>query len=108
MYGSGVYLAGSCTKADEYAKDEPGDYYDGINAMLLCRTCMGKMYYTTKRDENAGDNALVKKTPDCTLGDRSASAGTFREFVVHDTSQVYPEYIVFYRGLYGDQLPGEA
>ena len=40
MYGPGAYFAESCTKADEYAFDEPGGYYDGIRAMLLCRVCI--------------------------------------------------------------------
>ena len=34
---------------------------------------------------------------DGALGDREASAGTFREFVVYDEAQVYPEYVVIYR-----------
>ena len=32
MYGRGVYLAESCTKADEYSRDEPDGYYQGIYA----------------------------------------------------------------------------
>merc|ERR1712166_742679 len=72
MYGAGAYLGESITKADEYAKDEAGGYYDGVFAALLCRTC----------------------------GDRSKTAGTFRELVVYDNDQLYPEYIVFYQRVY--------
>lgn len=51
MYGKGCYLAENChpavahfsfacgrgTKADEYARDEPHGYYEGVFALLLCR-----------------------------------------------------------------------
>jgi len=30
------------------------------------------------------------------LGDRKASVGTYREFVVYGDDQVYPEYLVLY------------
>jgi len=96
MYGAGAYLGESVTKADEYAKDEPGGYYDGVYATLLCRTCMGKLYYTTKRDSEAGDK-VVGGNFDSTCGDRSKFAGTFRELVIYDNDQLYPEYIVFYK-----------
>jgi len=51
MYGHGVDLA---AKADEYAKDEPGGYYQGLFVLLLCRTLLGKYYYTKDRDEKSG------------------------------------------------------
>lgn len=95
MYGAGAYLAESCTKADEYSYDEPGGYYDGIFAMILCRVCMGKFYYTTSRDTEAGDKVASGEF-DSTLGDRSKSVHTFREFVVYNADQLYPEYIVLY------------
>merc|ERR1740123_1004392 len=96
MYGAGAYLGESITKADEYAKDEPEGYYDGVFATLLCRACMGKLYYTTKRDEEAGGK-VGSGTYDSTCGDRSRAAGTFRELVIYDNDQLYPEYIVVYQ-----------
>lgn len=95
MYGRGAYLAEHCTKADEYAVDEPGGYYEGVYALLLCRVCLGKFYYTKVRDQEAG--AKVKSGEfDSTVGDRLAAADTFREFVVYDADQIYPEYVVLY------------
>jgi len=79
MYGRGAYLAESSTKADEYARDEPGGYYDGIRALVLCRVFMGKYYYTTQRDEKAQEKWQNGEF-DSTLGDRAKSVGTFREF----------------------------
>jgi hypothetical protein len=95
MYGCGAYCAESSTKADEYAKDEPNGYYKGVYALLLCRAVMGKMYYTTQRDTSAGDK-VASGNYDSTLGDRTKHTGTFREFVLYNADQLYPEYIVLY------------
>lgn len=95
MYGAGAYLAEHSTKADEYAHDEPGGYYEDVYALLLCRVCLGKFYYTADKDENAAtlvNNGLF----DSCCGDRIKSANTFREFVCYDPDQVYPEYVVLY------------
>ncbi|CAK0819450.1 unnamed protein product, partial [Prorocentrum cordatum] len=107
MYGPGVYLAESCTKADEYARDEPGGYYEGVFAMLLCRVCMGKFNYTLERDETAGEKCLTGEY-DSTLGDRLKSVGTFREFVVYNSDQLYPEYIIMYERVLSSDLPADV
>merc|ERR1712224_1165758 len=102
MYGSGVYLAESSTKCDEYAKDDPGGYYEGIRAIVLCRVAMGKFFYTKERDEKAADKSKSGEY-DSTMGDRRASAKTFREFVVYDVDQVYPEYVILYSRAHGTE-----
>lgn len=104
MYGRGCYLGENCTKADEYASDEPGGYYNGVYAMVLCRTLMGKFFYTESRDENAGDHVSAGSF-DSTCGDRTKSVDTFREFVVYDNSQVYPEYVIMYNKVYAKDDP---
>lgn len=95
MYGLGTYLAESCTKADEYARDGGEGHYKGVFAMLLSRVCMGRFYYTTMRDGRARE-LFIEGAFDSTFGDREESADTFRELVVYDTDQVYPEYILLY------------
>lgn len=95
MYGHGAYFGENCTKADEYAKDEADGYYQGIYCLLLCRVVMGRYYYTGDRDEKAGDKVKSGEF-DSVLGDRLKTANTFREFVVFNADQVYPEYIVLY------------
>ncbi|CAJ1446425.1 unnamed protein product [Effrenium voratum] len=95
MYGKGCYLAENCTKADEYARDEPHGYYEGVFALLLCRVSMGKFFYTTERYEQAGDKVKSGEF-DSTVGDRTKKANTFREFVVYNPDQVYPEYVILY------------
>jgi len=92
-------MAESSTKADEYAQHEQGGYYDNIFAMVLCRTCLGKYYYTTERQPDAV-NKVKSGEFDSVFGDRAASVKTFREMVVYDPDQVYPEYIVLYSRLH--------
>jgi len=54
---------------------------------------MGKFYYTTQRDMKAHTEFTSGNVDSC-LGDRAKSVGTFREYVVYDRDQLYPEYIV--------------
>jgi len=107
MYGPGVYLSESSTKADEYAHDEPGGYYDGVFALLLCRACLGHFYYTTERDEKARQK-VVSGDFDSTCGDRLKSAKTYREFVIYDADQLYPEYVVLYSRIGKNDPPDKA
>ena len=44
-------------------------------------------------DSNA-HKKVVGKGFDSTLGDREASVDTYREFVIYDENQVYPEYAI--------------
>lgn len=98
MYGRGGYFCEASSKADEYAKDEPDGYYEGVFAMLLCRIAFGKPFITEYRDEEAR-RFTVSGEADSTLGDREQRVNTYREFVVYDISQVYPEYVVLYERL---------
>lgn len=100
LYGNGVYLAESCSKSDEYA--DPGD--DGLRVLLLCRVTLGNVLYCAGVNPNA--EALVKQCVrgsfHSVLGDREKARGTFREFIVYDDDQVYPEYQLWYRRVYSD------
>eukprot|EP00913_Durusdinium_trenchii_P024720 g23202.t2 len=87
MYGSGAYLAEHCTKADEYSSDEPpwlqefglpGGYYEDVYALLLCRVCLGKFYYTTVRDTEAGEKVKNGEF-DSTVGHLVATRVATRE-----------------------------
>eukprot|EP00930_Biecheleria_cincta_P052589 TRINITY_DN3783_c0_g2_i4.p1 TRINITY_DN3783_c0_g2~~TRINITY_DN3783_c0_g2_i4.p1 ORF type:complete len:944 (+),score=114.28 TRINITY_DN3783_c0_g2_i4:37-2868(+) len=102
MYGKGLYFAESCTKADEYAKDEDDGHYEKIHAMLLCRVCVGNYHYVTDRDPSAIDH-FHRGDTDSTIGDRAAAVHTYREIVVYDADQVYPEYLVLYKRLHKGQ-----
>lgn len=102
MYGKGLYFAESSTKADEYADDEPGGHYANTRALLLCRVCIGKYHYVTERDPSA-IQAFLDGEADSTVGDRATAVNTYREVVIYDADQVYPEYLVLYSRLHGSE-----
>jgi hypothetical protein len=98
LYGNGVYLAESCAKSDEYAADDA----EGLRRIIVCRTTLGNVLYS---DENRPDvDLLVKQCVEgpynSVLGDREKIHDTFREFIVYDEDQVYPEFIVWYEREY--------
>ena len=104
MYGKGLYFSESCTKADEYAMDEPGGHYDGVRGLLLCRVCLGNFHYTLDREPSAIDK-YTNGECDSTIGDRAKAVNTYREMVVYDRDQVYPEYLVLYERLHRGETP---
>mmetsp|Transcript_110878 Transcript_110878/g.300923 ORF Transcript_110878/g.300923 Transcript_110878/m.300923 type:complete len:750 (-) Transcript_110878:237-2486(-) len=98
MYGAGVYMAECASKSDEYGRDDGGNTYPGLNALLVCRCYVGKPLVV----DSAGDRCQEARDQgfDCVCGDRETKAGTYREFVFFDEAQVYPEYVVIYRRQY--------
>eukprot|EP00428_Durinskia_dybowskii_P077270 CAMPEP_0170354930 /NCGR_PEP_ID=MMETSP0117_2-20130122/374_1 /TAXON_ID=400756 /ORGANISM="Durinskia baltica, Strain CSIRO CS-38" /LENGTH=441 /DNA_ID=CAMNT_0010608939 /DNA_START=10 /DNA_END=1332 /DNA_ORIENTATION=+ len=94
-FGNGCYFAESSSKSDEYAR-EGSDLLAGVYALLLCRVTCGSLFRTTQPDENAIQTALRSGKYDAVLGDREASVGTYREFVIYEEDLAYPEYVVLY------------
>lgn len=104
MFGYGTYLAEASSKSDEYARDDGGNTYPGLCAMLVCRALIGNPLVV----ENPGDYIAQAKSKgfDCIVGDREAKVGTYKEFVFFDESQIIPEYTVIYRRQYvADKVP---
>jgi hypothetical protein len=100
MYGCGMYFAECSSKSDEYAKCDP-NHVMGKNTccLLLCRVVLGEsLVMTTGGDSTYGivEEAMHSGQYESVLGDREASAGTYREFVTYTLNQAYPEYIVMY------------
>eukprot|EP00746_Dinoflagellata_sp_MGD_P167877 gnl/MRDRNA2_/MRDRNA2_98834_c0_seq1.p1 gnl/MRDRNA2_/MRDRNA2_98834_c0~~gnl/MRDRNA2_/MRDRNA2_98834_c0_seq1.p1 ORF type:complete len:913 (+),score=176.33 gnl/MRDRNA2_/MRDRNA2_98834_c0_seq1:114-2852(+) len=98
MFGYGTYLAECCSKSDEYARDDGGNTYPGLCAMLVCRAMVG----TPLVVDHPGDYISQAKSQgfDCIVGDRESKVGTYKEFVFFDESQIIPEYTVIYRRQY--------
>jgi len=94
LYGRGVYFSESTGKSDEYATEDPR----GWCCMLVCRVTLGRLLYTD--EEYPDTNALVRNctrgTYHSVLGDREKIRSTFREMIVFDTDQAYPEFLVWY------------
>mmetsp|Transcript_9528 Transcript_9528/g.16634 ORF Transcript_9528/g.16634 Transcript_9528/m.16634 type:complete len:602 (+) Transcript_9528:26-1831(+) len=98
LYGRGVYLAESCSKSDEYSAENS----QGLRCMLLCRAILGNINYCAEKrpDPNRVAESCVSGPFHSVLGDREKVHNTFREFVVYDDDQVYPEYVFWYRRVY--------
>ncbi|CAE8719131.1 unnamed protein product [Polarella glacialis] len=96
--------AESTPAATAAATDEPRSgsmpASKGNGAMLLCRACLGKFFYVTDRDPGAKQKVESGEF-DSTVGDRAAAAKTYREIVLYDPDQVYPEYVILYDRLDG-------
>lgn len=95
FFGKGCYFAECSSKSDEYAR-EGDSILAGIYALLLCRVLCGSLFRVTHPDHTAIREALESSEFDSVLGDREASAGTYREFVSYDEECIYPEYVILY------------
>ena len=85
-YGRGVYFAEDSSKSLEYCVPVEDNY----RYMLLCRVILGE-FYLTNEDANDDAGAIADALGmDGLLAAPSNKAP--REFVVYDTSRVYPEY----------------
>jgi len=100
-----VYLAERITKADEYAevieKGLPSDI--GCCAVLVCR-CVGGLSRLV--DTNEFDTEELKRDVfagpyHSVFGDREKLLGKpYREIVVYDNVQIFPEFILYYQRVY--------
>jgi len=94
LFGPGAYFAEASSKFDEYAS---ADEFSGLCAVLVCRVLCGEMHRTLRKvDPEVVCHPSFAERYDGVLGDREASVGTYREFVVFRQEQIYPEYLVFY------------
>lgn len=98
LYGRGLYFADSITKADEYSKPNS----NGVYAVLVCRVLGGRVLYND--DVTPDPEELVEQCVsgpyDSVLGDREKCRGTFKEFVLFDTEDVFPEFVIEYKRVY--------
>lgn len=122
LYGKGIYLAENATKSDEYGEGPRGPAGEqeeqGYEAprpppgpppplvresyILLCRSTLGKVYYTDdlKPDADELQRRALSGEYDSVVGDRLKRVGTFRELIVYHDDLVYPEYIVHYERVF--------
>lgn len=105
LYGFGIYLAERITKADEYSERLPDSERDaGLNPMLLVRCVGGRTNIVTT---NEIDKVQLRKDVfdgphHSVLGDRVVNLGKpYREIVVYDKDQIFPEYLVLYERCHG-------
>jgi len=115
-YGHGAYFVEDADHADEFSADDSEGYYRGYYAMLLCRVTLGQTQVLSgpllvddarmsgspaASPSTAADRHVGPGRPyDSTIGPTAASYGEFREFVVQDRAQIYPEYAIIYERKY--------
>eukprot|EP00929_Paragymnodinium_shiwhaense_P069830 TRINITY_DN35261_c0_g2_i1.p1 TRINITY_DN35261_c0_g2~~TRINITY_DN35261_c0_g2_i1.p1 ORF type:complete len:2747 (-),score=615.84 TRINITY_DN35261_c0_g2_i1:144-8384(-) len=96
MFGRGLYFAESCMKADEYTQKDSR----GFLPVLLCRVVLGRCNHCDARhpaDLSSELEASCKSGEyHSVIGDREAVVGTYRELIVFDNDQVYPEFVIWY------------
>lgn len=104
LYGFGVYCAESATKADEYSsvieKGLPADI--GCCTLLVCRVVGGlcRVVDTNEFDTEELRRDVFDGPHHSVLGDRVSKLNKpFREVVVYDSAQVFPEFLLYYRRL---------
>ncbi|XP_045190048.2 uncharacterized protein LOC123547196 [Mercenaria mercenaria] len=104
MFGKGVYAAESSTKADQYADPKQKRDFKGEKQMFLIRACLGRIYLAKAARKFVGMPCVDGCEDNCSCGGRNQCDSVvangywnFREFVVFDSSQVYPEYLITYQ-----------
>lgn len=106
LFGAGCYFAESASKSDQYVPND-GEYF-----MFLCRATLGTPFVTPRQHRNIRrpptvDGQFDSWPPssaarcDSVVGnikkyDSSSVLDKFREFVVYDHTQCYPEYLIEY------------
>lgn len=88
------------SKSDEYASDDT--VFKNIYSLLLCRVALGELLKMTSGGDTTHSmigEAIKSNMYESVMGDREAAVGTYREFVVYDKAQAYPEYIIHYKRL---------
>ena len=89
LSGSGCYFAENSCKSHQYTRqtNSAGEYI-----MLYCRVLLGAPHCTNQNLQN------MSHAPNhCDSVVASGGTQVHREFIVYDRSQVYPEYVIYYK-----------
>eukprot|EP00930_Biecheleria_cincta_P001779 TRINITY_DN102879_c0_g1_i1.p1 TRINITY_DN102879_c0_g1~~TRINITY_DN102879_c0_g1_i1.p1 ORF type:complete len:754 (+),score=103.33 TRINITY_DN102879_c0_g1_i1:38-2263(+) len=100
LYGYGIYLAERITKSDEYSTGEE----DGLCSTVVARCVGGRVNVVTTNeiDRQKLRDDVFDGPYHSVLGDRVVSLGKpFREVVVYDKDQIFPEFLVRYERILG-------
>eukprot|EP00026_Physarum_polycephalum_P004369 Phypoly_transcript_04387.p1 GENE.Phypoly_transcript_04387~~Phypoly_transcript_04387.p1 ORF type:complete len:576 (+),score=82.20 Phypoly_transcript_04387:125-1852(+) len=109
LFGTGIYFAENSSKSDEYVVPGKDNIYCHI---FICRVCVGTPFLTGKPHPNLRrppclledqlpcahprfDSLIGMKSEE--KGDKKTFLRKYREFVVYDRQQCYPEFLVTYR-----------
>ena len=88
LFGAGVYFAMNSSKSDQYCTPDPSGTY----TIFLSRVVLGKAHRT------ATGRAWERRAPpgfDSVIG--QTGPVKYRELIVYDRNQTYPEYRLSYK-----------
>ena len=108
-FGGGVYFAQNCSKSDEYCGQPP----QSDCLMFLSRVLLGNGYVSLQVQKGLRRPPLMKinnsdgserngnELYDCVIGEikknnLEAFLPHYREFIVYDKNQAYPEFLISY------------
>jgi len=123
MFGGGIYFAENSSKSNQYvpcSNCNGGAVFSttncsckdqGILGLILCRVALGDVHIALKYDQDKYKGTTERpvrlaplkangKRYDAVLGESLQNGGDtlrFREIVIYDRYQVYPEYLVAYK-----------
>mmetsp|Transcript_118118 Transcript_118118/g.252429 ORF Transcript_118118/g.252429 Transcript_118118/m.252429 type:complete len:316 (-) Transcript_118118:39-986(-) len=92
-FGSGAYFADDASKSSQYAK---GRTEDGCKIMLLCRVTLGNMKKLAPGQDRNADRFASDPSYNSVLGTTNT-----REFIIFNMTQIYPEYLMYYKDAAG-------
>lgn len=101
MFGSGIYFAENSSKSDEYiVPDSSGNCY-----IFLSRVIMGVPFVTLTSQSNLKRppqrsglilyNSVLAECQE--TGHKTAQLQRYREFIVYDRKQTYPEFLITFK-----------
>jgi len=106
LYGYGIYFAEKITKADEYAREVPeGFAEEGLHCVILCRVVGGRCNVVTGNQIEVDQlrKNVFEGPHHSILGDRVSTLGKpYREVIVYEEDQCYPEYMIVYAHRYSE------
>ena len=124
LFGRGIYLAEHVSKADQYTSADAtttAPPHSEARAVLLCRVSLGTVAYRSDKIVDVADappahpGMVVERKPRAAPAHPLAALGytavvgqlpghVYREFVVFDARQVFPQYLVTYERVWDDAV----
>jgi len=102
LFGAGIYLAENSSKSDEYCTPD----VQGLCSMFLVRAVLGTPYEALEPRNNSRRPPCMPRADqrlyDSVIGVMKqthprAFLEKYREFIVYDRNQVYPEFLIHFR-----------
>jgi hypothetical protein len=119
MFGPGIYFAEKFTKADQYSDEIYDREPEGEElTILLCRVLLGNAFKSDRKEaepwesppcmkcERESCSCRPQRKYDSILG--AGETMMFREFVVFERDQCYPEFIITYRRVVNRGTAGQG